>query len=258
MYKDTELRRIVKTNRRAPRGDGVVSSSDMESNKYFLPISVLAAGVLVAGAVMWRDSNPSPAAPAAGGEPAAPIVDIKNVKVDGNPFIGQANAQITIAYWSDFQCPFCKKFDLETMPQVLKDYVDTGKAKVVFMDYAFLGDDSITAGEYSRAVWKLYPDKYLVWREAMYEAQDEEGDQGFGDAVSIDALNASIAGLDAVKISADVKANASTYRTMMDSNYANAKENGVTATPSFVIGTKLIQGAYPYATFKSALDALVK
>lgn len=229
-------------------------------NSKFLPVAVVAAGLLIAGAVMWNGSHPSaaPAGNAPSGAAPTVAVDIKNVKTDGNPYIGQANAPATIAFWSDFQCPFCKRFETDTLPQIIKDYVDTGKVKIVMMDFPFLGKDSITGGEYSRSVWKLYPSQYFAWRTAMYTAQDQEGDQGFGNAASIDKLDATIAGLDAAKIAADVKANAVTYDALMNADRAEAQKAGVNATPSFVIGTQMIAGAYPYATFKSALDAVLK
>lgn len=233
-------------------------------NKYFLPIAVVAAGLLIAGAVMWNGSNPSAGSPQAG---TAPKVNIKDVKTEGNPFIGQANAPITIAFWSDFQCPFCKSAEVGGVPQIptpasipdiIKNYVDTGKVKIVFMDFAFLGSDSITASLYNRSVWKLYPTQYFAWRTAMYVAQDEEGDQGFGDVASIDKLNATIPGLDAAKIAVDVEANKAVYQAMLDSDKAEAQKVGINATPSFVIGTEVISGAYPFAKFQSVIDALLK
>ncbi|MDP1689816.1 MAG: thioredoxin domain-containing protein [bacterium] len=227
------------------------------TNSKFLPVAVVVAGILIAGAVMWNGSRP--AAPAGGPPQAgAPSVDIKNVKTDGNPFIGKVDAPATIAFWSDFQCPFCKQFELDTFPQIVKDYVDTGKVKVVFMDFTFLGKDSITAALYNRSVWALYPAQYMAWRTAMYEAQDEEGDQGFGDAASIDKLDATIAGIDAAKVAADVKANTGKYQAEVDSNRTEAGKAGVNATPAVVIGTQVILGAYPYPNFKTALDAVVK
>jgi protein-disulfide isomerase len=223
------------------------------TNKYFLPAAVVVAGVFIAGAVIWSGSHPG--TPGTGTSPTA-TANIKDVKTDGDPYIGQASAPITIAFWSDFQCPFCKQFEVNTLPQIIKDYVDTGKAKIVFMDFAFLGNDSITGAVYSHSVWKLYPAQYFAWRTAMYNAQDQEGDQGFGDAASIDKLDATIPGLDAAKIAADVKANGATYQAQADADKAEGQKQGVNATPSFVIGTQLIQGAYPYPTFQQALDAI--
>ena len=233
-------------------------------NKFFLPAAVIIAGLFIAGAVMWNGSNPSAGSPQAG---TAPKVDIKDVKTEGNPFIGEANAPVTIAFWSDFQCPFCKSAEVGGVPQIptppsipdiIKNYVDTGKVKIVFMDFAFLGSDSITASLYNRSVWKLYPTQYFAWRTAMYVAQDEEGDQGFGDVGSINKLNATITGLDATKIAADVEANKAVYQAMIDSDKAEAQKVGINATPSFVIGTEVISGAYPFAKFQSVIDPLLK
>jgi protein-disulfide isomerase len=225
-----------------------------DTNKYFLPVAVVLAGIFIAGAVVWNGQRPA----GTGGVGAAPAVDIKNVKLDGDPFIGQAGAPVTIALWSDFQCPFCKRFEVETLPSIIKDYVDAGKVKVVFLDFTFLGNDSVAAALYGRSVWKLYPNKYFEWRTAIFDAQDEEGDQGFGDPASIDKLNATIAGIDAAKVAADVKANASAYQAAVDADRAEAQKAGVNATPSFIIGTTLIPGAYPYANFKAAIDATLK
>jgi protein-disulfide isomerase len=141
---------------------------------------------------------------------------------------------------------------------MIKDYVDTGKVKLVFMDLAFLGNDSTTAALYGRSVWKLYPNSYLAWRTAMYTAQDQEGDKGFGNAASIDKLNATISGIDAAKVTADVKANTSVYQAAIDADRAEVQKAGITGTPSFVIGTQLIQGNYPYATFQAAINVLLK
>jgi len=226
-----------------------------ESNSKFLPVAVIVAGLLIAGAVLWNGSHPV-AAP--GGNGDAPKADIKNVRTDGDPFIGKADAPITIAFWSDFQCPFCKKFEVETLPLIIKDYVDTGKAKVVFMDFAFLGSDSTTAALYNRAVWKLYPNQYFAWRTAMYVAQDDEGDNGFGDAASIDKLSATIAGIDVAKVAADVKANEASYKVAIEADKEDAKKSGINATPSVVVGTQAIVGAYPYENFKAAIDAASK
>ena len=225
------------------------------TNNNYLPLSVIIAGVLIAGAVLWNGAHPS-AAPQAQGGGAAPSVNIKDIKTADHPFVGNTNAKITIAFWSDFQCPFCKQFELNTLPQIMKEYVDTGKAKVVFMDFAFLGADSTTAGEYSRAVWKLYPSAYFAWRTAMYTAQDDEGDKGFGDAASIDKLNATVAGIDATAVALDVKAHASEYLVLMEADKQQAQKAGLNATPAFVIGKQTVLGAQPYANFKTAIDAV--
>jgi protein-disulfide isomerase len=223
--------------------------------KYLTPIAVVLAGGIIALAVFYSHSGASTAATA---QPAAPAVNIKDVSTANEPFIGNANAPVTIAEWSDYQCPYCKQFEEQTLPQIITDYVHAGKVKIVFKAYPFLGNDSITADLYARSVWHLYPSQFFAWRTAMFTAQDEEGDKGFGNAVSIDKLDATVAGLDAGKISADVKANTVAYQTEVDADKAEAAKLGIQGTPAFVIGTTLLPGAYPYANFKPLIDAQLK
>ena len=82
--------------------------------------------------------------------------------------------------------------------------------------------------------------------------------EGFGDAASIDVLNAKISGVDAAKVAADVKANTATYQAMVDSDRVEAGKAGVNATPAFVIGKEVILGAYPYARFQAAIEEVLK
>jgi len=235
------------------------------ANSKFLPLAVVAAGLLIAGAVLWNGSRPATPGGTAGA-PQAGAVDVKKVKTDGDPFIGSANAPVTIAFWSDFQCPYCKAVEVggipqipiaPALPEVIKNYVDNGKVKIVFMDFVFLGPDSLTAGEYSRAVWKLYPSQYFAWRTAMYTAQDAEN-AGFGDIASVDKLTATIPGIDATKVAADVKANKAAYDAALEADKTEAAKVGVNATPSFVVGTQLIPGAVPYETLQTAIETALK
>jgi protein-disulfide isomerase len=222
-----------------------------DTNKFLIPAAVVLAGLFIGGAVVWNGSHPA----GTGGAGGTQAVNVNDVKTDGEPYIGDASAPVTLVEWSDYQCPFCKQFEQQTLPQIIQNYVDTGKVKIVFKDFAFLGNDSVTGAEYARAVWKLYPSQYFAWRTAMFNAQDQEGDQGFGNAASIDQLDATISGIDAAQVTAAVAANKAAYDAAINADRAEAGTFGVSATPSFIVGNQVIAGAYPYATFQQALDA---
>ncbi|MHB1769683.1 MAG: DsbA family protein [Minisyncoccota bacterium] len=228
------------------------------SSKFFLPASVVLAGLFIAGAVFWNGSHPgagSAGSPAAG---AAPSVNIKDVTTSGDPFIGQPNASTTIAFWSDFQCPFCKQFEVTTLPQIVQTYVNTGKVKIVFMDFPFLGPNSMVDAEYARAIWALYPSQYFAWRTAFYNQQPQENSlSAAANLVWITGVTKSIPGIDEVKVAAAVKANQAAYDAAINADKAEGQKFGVNATPSFIIGTQLIAGAYPYANFQAAIDSVL-
>ena len=241
----------------------MVSSPNMEptktSDKYLLPGSVLIGLLLIAGAVLWNGSHPAAGTQQTGAGAPAATVNIKDVKTAGEPFIGSANAPITIAEWSDYQCPFCKQFELTTLPQVITDYVATGKVKIVFKDFAFLGPDSMVEAEYARAIWALYPTQFAAWRTAIYTQEPQENSLNAADNLTFLAkvIN-SVSGLNLANIKAAVAANQATYDAAINADKTEAGNFGVNATPSFIIGTQLIAGAYPYATFQSAISALGK
>ena len=224
--------------------------------KYLTPIAVLLGAVILAGAYVFGHGVGTNNGLTGGNQPAPATVDIKDVKTDNDPYVGDKNAPVTIALWFDYQCPFCKKLDTDTLPQVYTDYVKTGKVKIVFKDFQFLGQDSDTAAVFARAVWELYPDKFYTWYQAMFNAQDEEGDQGFGNLASIQTLTKTIPGIDADKVTALMNQKQSTYAAAVAADRTEGASFGVNGTPAMIIGTQLLAGAEPYATVKAAIDAV--
>ena len=235
--------------------------------KFAIPIAIVIAGALIAGAVYFASIGRGQAGNGAPGAPAQPKVNIKDVKIAGEPYIGNENAPVTMAYWSDYQCPFCRAVQVGGIPQIpispalpslIKDYVDTGKLKIVFKDFAFLGNDSLTAALYEHAIWELYPGKFYQWRKAMFEAQDAEGDQGFGNEESILKLIGTIPGLDANRLKALVAEKKDAYSQAIDADRTEGASFGIQGTPGFIIGTKFIAGADQLSAFTTAIDAQLK
>jgi protein-disulfide isomerase len=190
----------------------------------------------------------------AGQQTAKPTVNISAVDLAGEPFVGSADAPVTLAYWLDYQCPFCKEFDLQVLPALYKQYVETGKLKVVFKDFQFLGPDSQTAGLAAKAVWELFPDKYFDWHQAMFKAQDRENG-GFGNKKDIIELTRTVGGIDAEAISRLMEEKKGEYQKEQDADKAEGSGFGVRGTPGFVIGTQLIAGAQPLSVFTQLIDA---
>ena len=227
-----------------------------------IPGAILLAGLLIAGAVIYQKQPSTLGIDDSG---TSIVVNINDVATSSSPYIGKPDAPVTIAFWADYQCPFCKAVEVghpdipidPAIPQIIANYVDSGKVKIVFKDLAFLGPDSQTAALYARAVWELYPSKYFDWRTAMYQAQDEEHG-GFGDETSVQTLTKGVAGIDAAKVIAAVKANKSAYEALIAADLNEAHKLGLNSTPSFVIGTKAIIGAQPYSAFEAAIKAALK
>lgn len=226
----------------------------MEKTQQFLiPISIVVAGALIAVGIFFGGTGPK-SDQANLGNDAAPKVNIKDVNIKNDPYIGNPKAKVTIAYWTDYQCPFCKQFEQTALQDIIKNYVATDKVKVVFKDFQFLGPDSLVAGLIARAVWDTQPDKYFAWREEMFNKQDAEH-EGFGDEASIIALTRTISGLDADKVVANYTNKKAEYQALLDADRTEAQGFGINGTPGFIIGEQLLSGAMPFSTFQQIIEA---
>lgn len=184
-------------------------------------------------------------------------VNIKDVDIKNEPFIGEENALVVMAYWMDYQCPFCRRFETETMPVLIEKYVKAGKLKIVFKDFQFLGEDSTTAGLAENAVWETSPQSFGAWQKAMYENQDDENG-GWGKKEDIIAMTRTIPEIDADQISALMDQKKEAYQKELDEDNQEGTKFGVSGTPGFVVGDQSISGAQPLSTFTQIIDALLK
>ena len=227
------------------------------------PIAIVIAGALVAAAILLAavilnsgDNSPLARRADVGSEPAQ-AANVNKVALAGEPFIGRENAAITIAYWYDYQCPFCRRNEETVMPQIIKGYVDTGKAKIVFKDFAFLGADSRTLGKFSQAVWTVAPTKFYQWHKAVFDNQGTEN-TGWATHDKVMAITASVLGTtDATKVDQLATANGAAYQAKMDADQAEGVALGVTGTPAFIIGKRLIEGAQPYDAISEVIDLML-
>ncbi len=223
--------------------------------RYLTPIAVVIGALILALAYVYGHGSTPPATGTAGTAPASASID--KVKLDGEPFIGDANAPVTIAFFFDYQCPFCKQFEESVTPQLYSNYVQTGKLKIVFKGFEFLGQDSIAADEFGRAVWALYPDHFYEWYVAMFGAQDQEGDQGFGDQPSIVTMTkAQVPSIDTDKVAAYIAKNKAALDATIASDRQEGASLGVNGTPSVIMGNQLLSGMSP-TDFYSAISGYV-
>lgn len=63
------------------------------------------------------------------------IAVAKDINIEGSYVLGDPNATVTLVEFSDFECPFCSRHFSQTWPEIKKEYVDTGKVKVVFKHF---------------------------------------------------------------------------------------------------------------------------
>lgn len=173
----------------------------------------------------------------------------------GSPILGDPNALITIVEFGDYQCEKCYEWFHETKPSITRDYIETGKANLVFVDLAFLGRDSPKAAQASYCA----EDQEMYWEyhDILYNSQ-EHVDNGWANSERLKAFAFSL-GLDMDLFTSCL--DSEKYSKRVQYNIQQAREHGVRGTPGFFIvgsdGQQQIAGAQPYSVFKQVLDSMI-
>jgi len=173
-----------------------------------------------------------------------------------SPMFGSSDAEVTIIEFGDYQCPNCKKWFLNTKPDIVTNYIDTGKTNLYFVDLAFLGDDSLPAA----AATYCADEQELYWDYHSYLYSNQRGiDSGWADYSSLKDY-AKILGLDEDSFTDCM--DSGRYDEAVLLNLEIGIANGVKGTPSFVVvgphGQEFIRGPQPYAVFQSAIESVLE
>lgn len=175
---------------------------------------------------------------------AAPV----EIGIEGEPMLGDPNAPITIVEFSDYECPFCKRFFEQTYGQIKAEYIDTGKAKLVFKDFP-LGFHEMAqpAAVAAECVYRELGDvKYFEMHDKIFENQEQLSEQN---------LKAWALEVGASENSYDQCVSNPEVVAEVQGDLAEGSQNGVSGTPSFFIDGELIVGAQPFSAFKQIIDS---
>lgn len=167
------------------------------------------------------------------------------------PILGKNNAKVTMIEFSDFQCPFCKRFYDETFAQLKKDYIDTGKVRFAFRHAPLeIHPNAPKAAEGSECANEQK--KFWEYHDALFKQFDawtnETPENLPGKLTSL----AEGIGLNSAAFSECLNSGKYVEKVTKDATAGIAA--GANATPTFFINGKILVGALPYETFKTLLD----
>lgn len=194
----------------------------------------------------------TPQAPVAQNPPQQPAGKV-NVDTGHLPVLGNKNAKVTIVEFADFRCPFCERWHQDAGKSIIKDYVDTGKAKFAFRHFAFLGPASTTAANASECANEQ--GKFWDYHNYFYEHQPPESDTSM---YTTDKLT---------DVAKSLGMNESQFKSCLDStkyaknvsdDLAAGQKAGVSGTPTVFVNGTILVGAQPYTAFKDLIEKELK
>lgn len=172
---------------------------------------------------------------------ATPLPDrLDDVSVDDDPAQGPEDAPVVIVEFSDFHCPYCQRFETETLPQIMAEYGD--QIRFVYRDFPVVGGEvHAVAAECADEQGSFWP-----YHDALFDTPD-----------NFNSLD------DFVLLADDLDLDTDAFSECLDSDeaqaeivndYQDGRSYGVTGTPTFFINGRRLIGAQPFAEFATVIE----
>ena len=172
----------------------------------------------------------------------------------GERSVGSKDAPVTILAFESLSCPHCAAFHAGAFPKIKKEYIDTGKVRIVFKDFP-LNAPAFWASVMVRC---MKPEQFLGMTEVLFEKQrvwlSAKSEKEFFDGL---AQMGALAGLSREEFD-KCRNNKPFVEGVLALRNAAEKQYKIQSTPTFIIGDKRIEGAESFAAFKAVIDPLLE
>ena len=222
---------------------------------FLLIVASFLIGVLITKVSYLEKSGGTAAAPTddslGTGSPQRPAGPV-DVDQGHLPILGKSDAKVKIVEFSDFQCPFCKSLFDDSLAQIKKDYIDTGKASFAYRHYPLtaIHPNAQKAAEASECANEQ--EKFWDYHDLLFTNQSEW-----------ESLEATAAKAKFVEYAGTLGLNTSQFEgCVASSKFADAVNKdaedgtsaGVSGTPATFVNGILVEGAVPYSEFKAQIE----
>jgi protein-disulfide isomerase len=217
------------------------------------PIIAAIAALVAVNACSNGSAEPAKAPPVPTSTATAVVGrDAEVEAADRGRILGAATAPVWMLIISDFQCPFCKTWHDNSFAEIKKNYVDTGKLRLAYVNLPLrIHPNAIPAA--NAAMCASAQGKFWEAQNKIFETQDKWKDIS-NPAAYLDSL-AVTTGIDAAKQKAC--SSSGKMKPLIDADIERYQRIGVQSTPTFFIGSRILLGAQPTAEFRRVIDSVL-
>jgi protein-disulfide isomerase len=194
--------------------------------------------VAILGIIVYARLNPGTA-------PSPTPVTSGALDLSRAPMLGDPAAPVTIALFESFTCPACRTFEENVLPRLMREYVDSGKARLYFVHFQLDGA-ATTAGIAAECVRRQSEAAFWEYKTVLYRTQP----QGFAPGRLISLARDYLPGLDLSAFETCLAGRQT--ETVVRDDYAMASRAGVNATPTVFVNGVPVSPAYP--TIQAAIE----
>jgi protein-disulfide isomerase len=179
------------------------------------------------------------------------LTDSVSSAADRGRIRGSANASVWLIEVSDFQCPYCKQWHDASFAAIDSEYVKTGKVRLAYLNFPLSSIHAHARAASEAAMCASVQGKFWQLHESLFASQEKWEEQS-NPMPTFDSL-AVAAGVDP-RAWRDCMTSHATAK-LIDADHDRSRTAGVQSTPTFFIGDRKLEGAYPTDSFRVALNA---
>ena len=181
------------------------------------------------------------------------LTDSVSTAADRGRIRGAGTAPIWLVEVSDFQCPYCKQWHDQSFATIDREFVQTGKVRLAYLNFPLSSIHKNARAASETAMCASVQGKFWPLHESLFTTQPRWA-----------ALENPMPVFDSLAVAAG--ANAASWRQCMTSHATlplieadrdRSSRAGVQSTPTFFIGDRKLEGAYPVDSFRVAIEAAI-
>lgn len=247
--------------------DQEVERDPIISAAILIVVSILVSGIMISASILYVAVSGGIAINGGsagvntleqGGEEEPQNAEVE--VLDDDPFIGSEEAQVVMIEFSDYECPFCQRYHLNTYPEIKSAYVDTDRIGYVWKDFPLSFHDPLATDQAvaAQCVMRLEgSEKYFEYADKIFETTE-----GGGNGMDESQLNDLAEEIGVNKEDFDACADNDETLAKVEANIEVGAAAGISGTPGFVIGViedgvvkgEVVSGALPFANFQDVID----
>lgn len=185
--------------------------------------------------------------------------------LSNRPKFGDDDALVQMVYWNDYQCPFCYRFEQQTLPTIVSEYIEPGDVQMVLKPVSVFGQDSRNSALGVECVYEqgVSDSMFREWHDRLYKEYQKDGERnnGWASPQNQAGFAEEYEAIDGAALKECVET--SEYIDKLQTDRTEGMELDMEGTPFFLIyntetgENETVTGAQPFSQFGAVIDSLL-
>ncbi len=179
----------------------------------------------------------------------------ETLSLEHQPMLGDEQAPVTIVEYADFKCPACANFHQQILPRLKEDFIESGQAKLYFVNFPVVSEDSYTAALAGEAVYQQDEEAFWKFYDQIFANQPDERERWATPEFFVSFAEEHLPQIDREQLKQELSKG-----TLMEEVIADqqaGRQDGIHSTPSLVINGEQVENPFDYDAIRVMIETVI-